>query len=137
MSKSHTQCRDDKEQEVDMTAATGSPSTHQACPLHGQHELLRQPAMLSSACPFPCSGLGGKSNLIHWWHCAQRQGLCFACGPLQLHRRITSPEEPRKKSDPKLGLHVTPMRDFCPPMLLLSSSSMLAPETLILRHSTS
>ena len=56
----------------------------------------------------------------------------FTCDPLQLQRKITSleePLEPRKKLVSHPGLHVTPMRDFCPPIRLLSSSGTLASET--------
>lgn len=56
----------------------GHDRCHREPPAHtrlalctGQCELLRQPAMLSSACPFPSSCLGEKSIPIQCWHCAQ------------------------------------------------------------------
>lgn len=93
---------------------------------------------MSSSGSLPClalpapslSDLGGKSNLI------TLVALCSAPGPLlcmwpspatQKNHQPGGAKE--KKLGPKLGLHVTPMRDFCPPMLRLSSSSMLASET--------
>lgn len=121
VSKSHTWCRDDKEQVVDMTAATGSLQHPPGLPFPW--------VSMNSSGSLPCSGLGEKSNLIQCWHCAQCQVLSFTRGPLQLHRKVTSLEEPRKKLVSNLGLHVIPKRDSWPPMPPLSSSSMLASET--------
>lgn len=99
-----------------------APSTHQACLCMGQYELLRQPAMLSSA----------HAQVWERKAISYRGGIAHRASSSAVHGAFSSYTEKspdwRKKLAPKLGLCVIPIRDSW-----LFSSSILASETFDLQ----